>query len=176
MTLLPPPAIAVGIIAALAIPLLLVVLRVAPAPIAHPGARIRTAAMVALGILIAGLSLLVATGLRVDGWDALAALAILGAGVTLAFIPWSVIAWGFTMTMLLRLADSEASVDLQGWARRYAGPEGIRGLSRNRLAVLLALGLVREVEPDRFAPTERGAMIDRLRGLACGVFGLGPRR
>jgi len=87
---------------------------------------------------------------NVIGWRWLAGGLCISAVLLVSFMFWSVLCWGYTLSMLLCLAENHSVDSQKHWEDLYAGPEGIRKLTTNRIGVLIAL---------RFAFIEKGQLI-----------------
>lgn len=76
---------------------------------------------------------------NVIGWRWFAGGLCISAVLLISFMFWSVLCWGYTLSMLLCLAENNSVKNQKQWECLYAGPEGIRKLSTNRTAVLIGL-------------------------------------
>jgi hypothetical protein len=73
--------------------------------------------------------------------DWLAGAAVL-VGMTLAsLVLWSLVAWGFTINLLLVLARSDRPLDPETWAESYAGGRSMNQICVDRLGLLLMTGV-----------------------------------
>ncbi len=107
------------------------------------------------------------------GWQWIAGVLVISSAVILFFLPWSVLCWGFTLSMLLRLAKSPKPLNQKQWAEAYAGALGTRGLSKNRATILLAFGFAR-LDKDDLVLTRRGRLSAGCLRLISYFFGI-PR-
>ena len=126
---LPPPALAAAMVSGAAIPVLLVLLGRGPHPFRAPGPRFRIAVLSASVLLFFWLSLTALAGGTVELIDALAAGAIVGVAAISSFIIWSLLAWGFTLNMLLLLAAEARTISLADWIAGFTGGAGIGRLT-----------------------------------------------
>lgn len=86
------------------------------------------------------------------------------------FMLWSVFCWGYTLSMLLCLKNSNG-VNLAEWEKKYAGSLGLRTLSINRTSILIwfRLGTIKN---DIVILTRAGsicASLFRILSRLCGV-------
>jgi hypothetical protein len=133
-----------------------------------PGARLRLSVLAGVAVWIAGAAAAAAAGRPPTVPDLLAGAAMQGAAAVLCFIPWSLIVWGFTLNMLLALAQAGRPLDLDGWARAYAGDGGLDRIRDDRAALLLAAGFaVRTADSYAITPAGRtaAAVLRVLRAL-----------
>jgi hypothetical protein len=163
----PPPLIACALMSSSAMMVLLWVLR-----LRNPGGRFKAAATAGLALLLGSSAVAFVKGYAVEPADACAAMLILGAGGIIAFILWSLIAWGFTLNMLLELTSANTPVDLLQWADRYAHQDGLRRFTADRLGVLLAVGLVTKSGDGHYRATLTGGSTAIILGYVCKIFGI----
>jgi hypothetical protein len=98
---------------------------------------------------------------------------LLLATATLAgFTLWTLVAWGFTVSMLLALARAGRPLTADEWALAYTRGKPLEAFARDRLGVLFKLGLAEVQEgqvvmtPRRGRAFAKGAMVLRkLFGL-----------
>ena len=149
MTFVPPPAIGLALgCAALPIFLLWLAARLM-GPSDSPGHRLVVAEATGFAVWLLGMAVWGAAEATWEDW--LAALLILMGGVVAAFTLWSLLAWGFTSSLLLTLSHADAPLTLDAWIARYTRGGDATVFTRNRLGVLLGLGLAREA-PDGVRP------------------------
>ncbi len=163
------PSIPVALALALsgAAPILLLVLSHGPWRIAGPGRRFVLAALLVWSAWLA------ATVVAAPGWvDALTG-GLLLATVTLAgFTLWTLIAWGFTLSMLLALHRRGRTLSVEEWMLAHTRGKPLAAFARDRLGVLVAMGLT-EVRGDRLVMTDhRGRVVAKFAALLRGLFGL----
>lgn len=70
-------------------------------------------------------------------WIWLEGMLCISAVFIIGFMFWSVLCWGYTLTMLLCLRAIENVKNLEQWEVQYAGPQGLIALSKNRAYVLI---------------------------------------
>jgi hypothetical protein len=171
---LPPPALAAAVVSGAAIPSLLVLLGNGPRIFRAPGPRFRAAVLSAVVLLLLGLLLIALTGGTVDFIDTIASIAIVGAAALLSFIAWSLLAWGFTLNMLLVLAAESRTISLGDWVAGFAGGADIGRLTIDRISVLLDAGFVEAAGARSYALTPRGDIAAKFVQLARSTFGIAP--
>jgi hypothetical protein len=138
------PSLEVGdaLIAGALMPLYLLGLaRALPTRLA-PGARLRCAVVVMAAVWLA---LLVVQGdlPPQSGLEFLAGLLVLAVAAIAGFIIWSLLAWGFTLAMLVALKRAARPLTIDGWIAALCGEERGDAFARNRLTVLIGFGLAR---------------------------------
>ena len=157
-TLVPAPAIAAAIAAIVMVPFLLILLQWGPAAVRRPGRRFLAASALAAAGWVASLAML--------SWhwvEALAGLLLCISALYVGFMVWSVLAWGFTLHLLLGLAKADKPLAQSDWVAGYLGPQGADRLGRDRLAMLGARGFV---TPEVPAPAEGGPRVRLNRSRA----------
>ena len=143
---MPPPLIAAAFLAAVAIPALLVLLAFGPARLRAPWPRYKAGVLLAYaGWGTAGLTLAL-RGIPAPFFDWAAGFALILASALASFVLWSVLAWGFTLNMLLHLAQAREPLDTMAWVERYCGHRSFRQIALDRLNILFASGLARRRE------------------------------
>jgi hypothetical protein len=138
-----PPLIAAAFLAALAIPCLLIGLAFGPASFREPWSRYKASVAIACAGWIATGLILAARGFSVPFFDWVASFALILASALAAFVIWSVLAWGFTLNMLLHIANANRPVDTLTWVKLYSGHRSFRQIAVDRLHILFASGLAR---------------------------------
>ncbi|GIK80184.1 MAG: hypothetical protein BroJett024_12890 [Alphaproteobacteria bacterium] len=168
----PPPLITAAILAGGGVPLLLAALGYCGARLRQPWMRYRTSvALAGLGWLLAGI-VLARHGYPASVFDWIAGLAIFVAASLAAFVIWSVLAWGFSLHMLLGLAQARAPLTVEEWAAQHAGRNSFRAIALDRLAILLRLSLVRRNGEEVELVPGRGRIAAALVVLARRIFAL----
>jgi hypothetical protein len=133
--------IAAAIVAALAIPALLLLLSFGPAAWRHPGRRfIRS--VIAGWILWLPIALVLPAYAPSHPLDWLAGAAVLVASTLLSFNAWTILAYGVTANMLVVLMRADRPLDLDAWADRYSGGRSLHQIFLDRLGHLLLFRLV----------------------------------
>jgi hypothetical protein len=164
---IPTLTVALSLAACGLLPAVLCGLSHGPLKVVAPGRRF----VVAAGLTWA--AWLVAVVAVSPGWVELVTGALLLATATLAgFTLWTLVAWGFTLSMLLALAHAGRPLSADEWARAYTGGKSLDAFARDRLGVLLRLGLA-EVRGGEVAMTPcRGWAFARVTVALRKLFGL----
>jgi len=140
----PPIPISIAILAGIAIGPLLLLLSYKPFRIAGTGHRLLVAIALSVTAWLAAswLSGAFAVGFaEVLGNVIVGALILAGASIV-AFIPWSLLNWGFTLTLLLNIANEAKPITLEGWMDRFGGSDdGSQALFNGRLRMLISTGM-----------------------------------
>src|SRR5207253_6121857 len=88
-------------------------------------------------------------------WVELVTGGVLLATATLAgFTLWTLVAWGFTVSMLLALSRADRPLTVGEWALAYTRGKPLAAFAQDRLGVLLKLGLA-EVRDGQVVMTPR---------------------
>ena len=125
---------------------MLLVLARGPWRIVAEGRRFIAAnVLVGIGWLLA-LSVLARCGHVGSGYELLAGVLVLLTGAVAFWILWSILCWGFTTSLLIALVGADAAVERDAWFRAYGGGSSIDGFAADRLSILLATGLAREID------------------------------
>ena len=163
----PTPPVAFSLAACVLLPVALLTLSHGPLRVRAPGRRFVAAAAAVWAAWVAAMA-----AVRPD-WVELVTGGLLLATATLAgFTLWTLVAWGFTVSMLLALARAGRPLTADEWVLAYTRGKPLAAFARDRLGVLLKFGLA-EVRDGRVVMTPR-----RGRAFAKGavvlrrVFGL----
>lgn len=132
----PPPAVVASLAACLLLPVLLLAMSHARAKVHAPGRRFVLAASV-VWLTWAGAM----TGMTPDRIDVLTGGLLLATATLAGFTLWTLVAWGFTVSMLLALHRAGRPLTVDEWAAAYTGGKRLDAFARDRLGVLLKLGL-----------------------------------
>ena len=165
---LPTPGVAFSLLAAGSLPVCLLVLSHGPWKVRAPGRRF---------VVSAGLTTVLWVGLMIvpdspDLADVLSGGLLLATTLLAGFTLWTMVAWGFTVSMLLALNRAGRPLSTTEWALRYTGGKTVEVFARDRLGVLFRLGLA-EAQGDQIVMTpDRGRRIACVVGLLRHVFGL----
>jgi len=164
---IPSVPVAISLAACFALPLVVVGLSHGPWRILAPGRRFAIAALL---IWIAWMAALAPIG---PGWVDLVTGALLLATATLAgFTLWTLIAWGFTLSMLLALERARRPLATEEWIRAYTRGWPLEALARDRLGLLVRLGVAEIEANQQLVLVRRGRWLARV-ALSCRrVFGL----
>lgn len=76
-------------------------------------------------------------------WQWAAGFLLITAVLLFAFMLWSVLCWGYTISMLLCLAPNHQVNSIDEWMQLYTRSQGTRVLTENRVEVLTSLHLAR---------------------------------
>jgi hypothetical protein len=168
MNFIPSPPIAAGIAAGLSLPTLIMLLSHGPGRVAAPGGRFVVAALLAVAGWVVWLLALPACPLD----DLLASAMIMATALLVGFTLWTLVAWGFTVSLLMTLARADRPLVFDEWVRSYTGGKDVDAFARDRLGLLLRLGLARLDREQVRITAGRGRPLARLVGLLRGVFGV----
>jgi len=91
--------------------------------------------------------------------------------ILVGFMFWSVLCWGFTLSMLLCLEKRKNVESLQSWQVEYAGAIGIRGLSLDRASILISFGFS-SIEGNYLVLSKRGRSWGRIIQIMSRFFGI----
>jgi hypothetical protein len=167
--LVPSAPVAITIAVCWASPILLFALSHGPWRIAAPGRRFVMAAILTWTAWLAAMAAVA------PGWVDLVTGGLLLATATLAgFTLWTLIAWGFTLSMLLVLERAGSSITIEEWIRAYTRGRPLDALARDRVGLLLRLGLVSMSDKGLLVSAPRGGQFARVAFACRRVFGLSP--
>ncbi len=139
INVIPSPILLSGIVAGLSLPPLLGILSHGPWKIQSPARRFQIAV---LGISMVW-GLFSVTQESLDGADVLASLMLWLTAVLATFTFWSLLAWGFTLSLLLRLASAQRPLTVDEWIASYAQGGDAETFARDRLGILFRFRLAR---------------------------------
>jgi hypothetical protein len=165
----PTVPVALSLAACALLPGTLLALSHGPGKVAAPGRRfVLATALTWLAWAVAALAV-------APGWVELLTGALLLATATLVgFTLWTLVAWGFTLSMLLALARAGRPLTVEAWALEYTRGKPLAAFARVRLGVLFALGLA-EVRGGAVVMTpRRGRLFANAAAALRRLFGL-PR-
>ncbi|MBP9774377.1 MAG: hypothetical protein KBD30_00955 [Legionellaceae bacterium] len=86
---------------------------------------------------------------------------------------WSVLCWGYTLSMLLCLQTIDRVENIDQWEIQYAGPQGLDALSLNRANVLVWLRFARVTE-NQVILTKLGLISASILQIVSRFFGVRP--
>jgi hypothetical protein len=105
--------------------------------------------------------------------DALSGALLLAGALIFWWIFWSVLVWGFTLTMLTSLARYKQPATLREWMSLYSRRDDTHAFAHNRMQLLLGSHLVTAVD-GKIILTPTGILIARLVNFLRSFFGIGP--
>jgi hypothetical protein len=171
MNLLPGPAQTVAICLSVLLPLLLLGYAQIPG-IRGAGSRFRIGCTTAAGLF--AVACITLPGERhLD--DVVGGILLLATGILLIYVFWSLLAWGFTLTLLTALAQTGRPLTEEQWAAVYMQGGDLGTFAHNRLKLLLGSGMVVAAD-DKVSTTAKGLVIVRLVKIVRFVTGLGSMR
>jgi hypothetical protein len=100
-----------------------------------------------------------------------AVLLLIGGGLT-QFTLWSLIAWGFTVSVLRSLGDANCPLSQEEWIHHYTDGQGIQRFTTDRFTVLLRFGMADKGINGSYVLTGRGKFFARLNNALRFMFGL----
>jgi hypothetical protein len=164
---IPTLPVALSLAAVVLLPAFLLALSHGPLKVTAPGRRFVLSAAL---MWVAWLAAMLGTA---PGAVELVTGGLLLATATLAaFTLWTLVAWGFTLSMLLALRRAGRPLTADEWARAYTRGKPPGAFARDRLCVLLKLGLA-EVHGYVVVMTPgRGRVFARITVFLRGLFGL----
>ncbi|MFO0802178.1 MAG: hypothetical protein U0791_03500 [Gemmataceae bacterium] len=165
---IPAWPVALSLLAAGFLPAFMLALSHGPWKVAAPGRRFIVAAVLTVGTWI-GLIFLPESP---NAFDVVAGALLLLTALLAGFTLWTLIAWGFTLSMLLTLARSDRPLSLPEWVAGYTGGKPLTAFARDRLGVLLMLGLATSRDGRVAMTPVRGRWMARIAGLLRSTFGL----
>jgi len=163
----PTLAVALSLAACALLPVLLLALSHGPLRVDAPGRRFVVSAALAWAAWVA------ATTATAPGAVELVTGALLLATATLAgFTLWTLVAWGFTLSMLLALDRAARPFSVEEWALAYTRGKPLDAFARDRLGVLLKLGLAELRGGEVVMTPRRGRLVARVAVVLRKLFGL----
>lgn len=104
--------------------------------------------------------------------DVLGGLFLLVTAMMFCYILFSLLAWGFTLTLLTSLAQAGRPLDLEQWATAYTQGGDIGTFAHNRLKLLTGAGMLTTTD-GKLTPTAKGLAVANLVKLVRLATGLG---
>lgn len=92
-------------------------------------------------------------------------------GLLVAFTLWSIVVWGFTVSLLLALNRVNKKATSNSWINNFTDGEGLTKFSNDRLGVLIKLKLLNSQSLDMH-PTRLGRIVAFTVTVARVIFGL----
>ncbi|MEZ2141632.1 hypothetical protein AAE026_04845 [Bradyrhizobium sp. DN5] len=168
MNMLPGPAQAAAICLSIAFPLLLLgYARIAAT--GGSGRRFRLGCVSVIVLYV--LACIVLPGQRHFD-EVLSGLFLLATAMMLCYVLFSLLAWGFTLTLLTALVKTGRPLTLEQWAAAYMQGGDLGTFTHNRLKLLIGSRLVTTAD-GRLAPTSKGVAVAHLVKLVRLSTGLG---
>jgi hypothetical protein len=168
MNILAGPAQTTAICLSIALPLLLLCCAQIPG-IRGAGSRFRLVCFIAAGLF--AVACLTLPGQRHFD-DVLGGILLLATAIMLSHVLWSLLAWGFTLTLLTALTKAGKPLTTEQWAAAYMQGGDLSTLAHNRMRLLLGSGMVVATD-GKIAMTSRGTAIVHLVKLVRFATGLG---
>jgi hypothetical protein len=163
----PSAAVAAALAASGLLPVFLISLSHGALKVTAPGRRFVLAAALAWA---AWLATLPATS--PDAVDLVTSVLLLATATLAGFTLWTLVAWGFTVSMLLALDRACGPLSVDEWAIEYTRGKPIDAFARDRLGVLFKLKLA-EARGDSVVMTPaRGRLFAVAAGTLRTLFGL----
>ena len=167
MNMLPGPAQAAAICLSVALPLLLLCYARISA-VGGSGRRFRLGCISVIALF--AIACIALPGQRhLD--DVLGGLFLLATAMMLCYVLFSLLAWGFTLTLLTSLVQAGHPLTSEQWAAAYMQGGDLGAFAHNRLKLLTGSGLVMTTD-GKLAPTAKGlavAYVVKLVRLSTGV-------
>lgn len=107
--------------------------------------------------------------------DVVSGILLLATAILLVYVFWSLLAWGFTLTLLTALVQAGRPLTEAQWAAAYMQGGDLRMFAHNRLKLLLGSGMV-VAGNDKVSTTTKGLVIVRLVEIVRFATGLGSAR
>lgn len=168
MNMLPGPAQAAAIGLSVALPLVLLCYARIPAT-GGSGRRFRLGCVTMLALY--AIACLALPGQRhID--DMLAGLFLLATAMMFFYILFSLLAWGFSLTLLTALVKAGRPLTWEQWTVAYTQGGDLGTFTHNRLKLLVGAGMVMTAD-GKLAPTNKGLAVARLVKLVRLSTGLG---
>lgn len=166
MSMLPGPAQFAAISLSIALPLLLIgYARIIPGS----GRRFRLGCVSVFVLFV--IACIALPGQR-NVEDVLGGLFLLATAIMLCYVLFSLLAWGFTLTLLTSLVQAGRPLTSEQWASAYMQGGDLGTFAHNRLKLLVGSGLVTTAD-GRLAPTAKGLAVVYLVKLVRRSTGLG---
>lgn len=104
--------------------------------------------------------------------DVVGGLFLLATAMMLCYVLFSLLAWGFTLTLLTALVQAGRPLTLEQWAAAYMQGGDLGTFAHNRLKLLIGSGMVTTTD-SKLTPTTKGLAVAHLVKLVRFVTGLG---
>ena len=93
--------------------------------------------------------------------DMLGGIFLLATAMMLCYVLFSLLAWGFTLTLLTALVRAGSPLTLEQWAAAYMQGGDLGTFAHNRLKLLIGSGMVM-IADGKLAPTAKGLAVAHL--------------
>jgi hypothetical protein len=103
--------------------------------------------------------------------DVIAGVLLLLTAILFWHVVWSLLAWGFTLTLLTALAQAHRPLNREEWISAYMKGGNLSTFVHNRLRLLVGSGLV-EVRGDIVVATNSGILVAQLVRFVRFILGL----
>jgi hypothetical protein len=163
----PPPAIICALVASVSLPVFVLLLSHGPWRIGGPMLRFAVASGGAVLVMAAGLS----TGATGDWAEVTAALILFLGSLLAGFTCWTLVAWGFTLTMLGLLDERRSFSSAAEWCSAYTNSQGIEAFAADRCQLLVRVRLARPDGAGGFIATPLGRLAAPLVAVTRRFFG-----
>jgi hypothetical protein len=170
MDFIPQPATATALIASASLLIWLMLLSHGPWKIVRPGKRFIVAAIFAIVDWLVSIF----TWPPVSIIDLISGASILMLSLLAGFTLWTLVAWGFTLSMLLALQRTNRALTIDEWISSYTGGKTVEVFGRDRLGVLFRFKLAERTKSDEVEATPRGRRVAWLAMILRKLFGLHP--
>ena len=138
--------------------------------IAGAGARFGIAS--AIAALIYAIICVLLPGAR-EAVDIVSGALFLATAILFWYVIWSLLAWGFALTLLTALNSAGRALSSERWIAAYiGGPGDLTLFANNRLQLLLGAGMAKR-EEDNILVTPLGLAVARLVRLVRLILGIG---
>jgi hypothetical protein len=168
MSILPGPLQITAIVLSVVLPLLLHVYA-RTGVFRSAGRLFRAGSITAVGSF--ALAFFALPGSR-DIGDVLGGALLLLTAILLCHVFWSLLAWGFTVTLLTAIAGAGGPLTLEQWISAYMQGGDFNAFAHNRLRLLVGTGMV-VARDGRIVATPFGMLIARLVRLIRFATGIG---
>ncbi len=107
-----------------------------------------------------------------DVGDVFGGVLLLLTAILLCYVFWSLLAWGFTVTLLTAIAGAGKPLTLEQWVSAYMQGGELSGFAHNRLRLLVGSGMV-TARDGRITVTPFGLLTARLARVIRFATGIG---
>ena len=104
-------------------------------------------------------------------WDICSGALLIISVLIFLFMIWSVLCWGYTISMLLCLSQPKSVTNLHDWEKLYTNTDSLLTLTRNRSQVLVWLGLAK-IDKDIVQLTSFGKLFSSMVNAIIRITGI----